>query len=133
MQPYRYNWVNIDTQTLGSDVDVTETSQRVVPRRGSIVKARFEASTGRRVQFDLLQANGKKLPFGAQLFDEDNLLLAVVDNQSRALVFGIKEHGRLTLSWSGNSCNVSYKLPERDSLLLYDQVKAACDIQLAAE
>nr|MDH2561790.1 fimbrial biogenesis outer membrane usher protein [Pseudomonas sp. Hg5Tf] len=133
VQPYRYNWVNIDTQTLGSDVDVTETSQRVVPRRGSIVKARFEASTGRRVQFDLLQANGKKLPFGAQLFDEDNLLLAVVDNQSRALVFGIKEHGRLTLSWSGNSCNVSYKLPERDSLLLYDQVKAACDIQLAAE
>lgn len=133
VQPYRYNWVNLDTQTLGSDVDVTETSQRVVPRRGSVVKARFEASTGRRVQFELLQANGKKLPFGAQLFDENNLLLAVVDNQSRALVFGIKEHGRLTLSWSGGNCTVPYRLPERDASLVYDQVKVACGVQLARE
>lgn len=133
VQPYRYNWVNIDTQTLGSDVEVTETSQRVVPRRGSVVKAHFEASTGRRVQFDLLQANGKKLPFGAQLFDEDNNLLAVVDNQSRALVFGIKEHGRLKLDWSNGTCTVPYKLPERDASLAYDQVRAACGVQLAVE
>lgn len=133
VQPYRYNWLNLDTQTLGSDVDVTETSQRVVPRRGSVVKARFEASSGRRVQFELLQANGKKLPFGAQLFDEDNTLLAVVDNQSRALVFGIKDHGQLTLNWSNRSCTVPYKLPERDVSLVYDQVKAACGVQLAAE
>ncbi|RFD24040.1 usher CupC3 [Pseudomonas sp. GL93] len=129
IQPYRYNWVNIDTQTLGSDVDVTETSQRVVPRRGSIVKARFEASTGRRVQFELLQANGNKLPFGTQLFDENNILLAVVDNRSRALVFGIKDQGLLMLNWSGGKCSAPYKLPERNPLLVYDQVKATCGVQ----
>lgn len=133
VQPYRYNWVNLDTQTLGSDVDVADTSQRVVPRRGSVVKARFQASTGRRVQFELRQANGKKLPFGAQLFDEERTLLAVVDNQSRALVFGIKDHGRLTLNWANGNCTVPYKLPERDAALVYDQVKAACGVQLAAE
>ncbi|MDF3202865.1 fimbrial biogenesis outer membrane usher protein [Pseudomonas sp. 1912-s] len=133
VQPYRYNWVNLDAQTLGSDVDVTETSQQLVPRRGSVVKARFEASTGRRVLFDLLQANGKKLPFGAQLFDEENTLLAVVDNQSRALVFGIKEHGRLTLNWASGQCTIPYKLPQRDLSLVYDQVEAACDFKLAAE
>ncbi|WP_338806781.1 fimbria/pilus outer membrane usher protein [Pseudomonas chlororaphis] len=110
VQPYRYNWVNLDTQTLGSDVDVTDTSQQLVPRRGSVVKARFEASTGRRVQFEFLQLNGKKMPFGTQLFDEDNKLLAVVDNQSRALVFGIKEQGRLTLNWANGSCTVPYEL-----------------------
>ena len=133
VQPYRYNWVNLDTQTLGSDVDVTETSQQLVPRRGSVVKASFEASSGRRVQFNLLQANGKKLPFGAQLFDEANKLLAVVDNQSRALVFGIKEHGRLTLNWVGGNCTVPYKLPERDPSVVYDQVKVTCDLSLAME
>lgn len=133
VQPYRYNWVNLDTQTLGSEVDVTETSQRLVPRRGAVVKARFEASTGRRVQFELQQANGKKLPFGAQLFDEDRTLLGVVDNQSRALVFGIKAHGQLILNWTNGSCTVPYKLPEPDVSLVYDQVKAACGMQLAAE
>ncbi|MNJ68356.1 Outer membrane usher protein FimD precursor [compost metagenome] len=98
-----------------------------------MVKARFEASTGRRVQFELQQANGKKLPFGAQLFDEDRTLLGVVDNQSRALVFGIKAHGQLILNWTNGSCTVPYKLPEPDVSLVYDQVKAACGMQLAAE
>lgn len=128
VQPYRYNWVNLDTQTLGSDVEVGETSQRLVPRRGSVVKARFEAASGRRVQFDLRLADGGKLPFGAQLLDEDNRLLGVVDNQSRALVFGIKEHGQLTLNWASGTCAVPYKLPERDTGLVYDQVKATCNI-----
>ncbi|HDU3681982.1 TPA: fimbrial biogenesis outer membrane usher protein [Klebsiella aerogenes] len=131
LQPYRYNWVNLDTQTLGSDVEVTETSQRIVPRRGAVVKARFAATTGRRVQFELLEANGAKLPFGAQLRDSNNALLAVVDNQSRALVFGIKEQGQLILNWSGGTCTIPYKLPKHDPSLVYVQVKAVCSAERA--
>lgn len=126
VQPYRYNWLNLDTQSLGSDVEVSETSQRVVPRRGSVVKARFDASSGRRVQFELKQANGDDLPFGAQLLDEHDKLLAVIDNQSRALVFGIAEQGRLNVRWAQGSCVVSYSLPEKDSALIYDQIKSTC-------
>ncbi|MDD1141015.1 fimbrial biogenesis outer membrane usher protein [Pseudomonas sp. TNT2022 ID233] len=131
VQPYRYNWISIDPQTLGNDVDILETSQRLVPRRGSVVRARFEASTGRRVQFELRQANGQKLPFGAQLMDQENKLLAVVDNQSRALVFGIKENGQMSLSWGNETCTVRYKLPNRDPLLIYDRVSASCENHLA--
>lgn len=126
VQPYRYNWVNLDTQTLGNDVEVSETSQRLVPRRGSVVKARFEASSGRRVQFELQQANGAKLPFGAQVLNEDNKLLAVVDNQSRVLLFGIAEQGRLKVNWGQGSCEASYKLLARDEGVVYDQVKETC-------
>ena len=126
VQPYRYNWVSLDTQTLGNDVEVGETSQRLVPRRGSVVKAHFEASSGRRVQFELLQANGAKFPFGAQLLDEENNLLAVVDNQSRALVFGIAEEGKLKVNWAQGSCVIPYKLPERDKSLVYDQLEGVC-------
>lgn len=133
VQPYRYNWVNLDTKTLDGDVDVSETSVRVVPRRGAVVTAHFAASTGRRVQFQLLQANGTKLPFGAQLFDENKRLLAVVDNLSRALVFGIKEQGRLTLRWMDGNCMILFKLPERDAALAYDQIKATCDVHSAVE
>lgn len=132
VQPYRYNDLNLDTQTLGTDVDVGETSTRVVPRRGAVVKARFDASSGRRVQFDLLQANGSGIPFGAQLFDGQKLL-AVVDNQSRALVFGIPDKGQLQVRWAGTSCSLPYSLPERDAALVYDQVSAACVLQPATE
>ncbi|WP_369992200.1 fimbria/pilus outer membrane usher protein [Pseudomonas xanthosomatis] len=132
VQPYRFNDLNLDTQTLGTDVDVSETSARVVPRRGAVVKASFQAAAGRRVQFSLAQASGAKVPFGAQLL-EGKKLLAVVDNQSRALVFGIADKGQLHLRWAGGSCRIPYTLPERDASLVYDQVNATCSAQPATE
>ncbi|WP_225615096.1 fimbria/pilus outer membrane usher protein [Pseudomonas sp. PDM18] len=126
VQPYRYNWLNLDTKTLGSDVDVGETSKQLVPRRGAIVKASFDAASGRRIQFVLAQADGSPLPFATQVLDQDNKLLAVVDNLSRALVFGIPEKGTLKVRWAKGSCAVPYKLPERNSKLKYEEVKATC-------
>lgn len=132
VQPYRYNDLNLDTQSLGTDVDVSETSTRVVPRRGAVVKAHFGASSGRRVQFDLQQANGTRIPFGAQLLDRQKLL-AVVDDRSRALVFGIPESGHLQVRWDGGGCSLPYSLPERDTSLVYDQVSASCAAQSSTE
>lgn len=129
VQPYRYNYLNLDTQTLGIDVDVDETSQRVVPRRGAVVKARFAAASGRRVQLDLSLADGRKLPFGAQVSDAGGKLLAVVDNQSRALVFGIEDEGRLQVRWAQGTCSAPYRLPPRDESLTYDQVRLTCSVQ----
>lgn len=129
MQPYRYNWINLDTQTLGADVEVNETSRRLVPRRGAVVMARFDATSGRRVQFLLQQQDGRPVPFGAQVLDEQGNLLAVTDNQSRALVFGIPERGRLTIKWQGGQCAFPYTLPARDKALMYEQLKATCNLQ----
>lgn len=125
-QPYRYNSIGIDTQTLSADVDVRETSQFVVPRRGAVVKASFDASSGRRVQFVLATVNGEKLPFGARVEDDTGSVLAVIDNQSRALVFGIKDEGWVTVHWGDESCLAPYTLPAKDSALTYDQVSVTC-------
>ncbi|WP_085700807.1 fimbria/pilus outer membrane usher protein [Pseudomonas sp. B26(2017)] len=129
VQPYRYNDIGLDTQTLGTDVDVLETSARVVPRRGAVVKAHFDASSGRRVQIDLVLHDGKKLPFGAQVEDEGGKLLAVVDNQSRALVFGIKNEGWLKVKWADGICSAPYKLPPKDNALTYDRMNITCGFQ----
>ncbi|UIN53869.1 fimbrial biogenesis outer membrane usher protein [Pseudomonas kribbensis] len=129
VQPYRYNDLDLDTQTLGTDVEVTETSARVVPRRGAVVKAHFDASSGRRVQIDLVLHDGKKLPFGAQVEDEGGKLLAVVDNQSRALVFGIKNEGWLKVKWADGVCSAPYRLPPQNIALTYDQMNVICGQQ----
>lgn len=126
VQPYRYNSIGIDTQTLGTDVDVRETSQYVVPRRGAVVKASFDASAGRRVQFVLTTSDGEKLPFGARVEDDAGSVLAVIDHQSRALVFGIKDDGWVTVRWGAGSCSAPYTLPAKDSALTYDQVNVTC-------
>jgi outer membrane usher protein len=126
VQPYRRNWVNLDTSTLGSEVELEETSMQVVPRRGAIVHARFNAESGRRVQFELSLANGEKIPMGAVAVDQDGKSLGVVDNMSRLLAFGIEEVGQLIFEWKNSACAADYKLPEKSPDNFYDRVSVIC-------
>ncbi|AOE88137.1 fimbria/pilus outer membrane usher protein [Pseudomonas sp. TCU-HL1] len=126
VQPYRYNWLNLDTTTLDSSTEITENAQMVVPTRGAVVKGRFAAATGRRLQFELSLDTGKKIPFGAQAFDEEGKSLGIVDNRSRLLVFGSKDSGRLDVRWEGDSCSVNYDLPPVNKELSYERFAALC-------
>ncbi len=47
MQPYRYNWVNLDTNTLGSDTEISDSTQMAVPTRGAVIAKRFSAGAVR--------------------------------------------------------------------------------------
>ncbi len=126
LQPYRQNWLNIDPSSIGTDTEITDNAKSVVPTRGAIVQARFDAESGRRVQFELSQDAGGKLPFGAQAYDAKGKLLGMVDNQSRLLVFGIEDKGSIDVSWGENSCKVSYQLPTRNKELAYERQVATC-------
>lgn len=126
MQPYRYNWLDLDTQTLGSDTEVTETSKMLVPTRGAIVKASYSAQTGRRVQFELTQETGKRVPFGAQGYDQEGKLLGMVDNLSRLLAFGIPDEGKIEVRWAEGSCKADYKLSPVNKKLAYERIQVPC-------
>ncbi|MGY4660256.1 outer membrane usher protein [Pseudomonas chlororaphis] len=128
MQPYRYNWLNLDTQTLGTDTEINETSKVLVPTRGAIVKATYAAQTGRRLQFVLRADKGDPIPFGAQGYDEQGKPLGMVDNLSRLLVFGVPDQGRLEIRWAEGSCMVDYKLPPTNKELAYERVDGLCRV-----
>ncbi|WP_321901960.1 fimbria/pilus outer membrane usher protein [Burkholderia cenocepacia] len=125
-QPYRYNWINIDTESLGNDTEITENAKVIVPTRGAIVKTRFAAETGRRVQFDVTTTGGKKVPLGATAYDQDGKVLGMVDNASRVLVFGVKDQGRLSIRWSDGACEGDYALPQQNKALMYERVAMSC-------
>lgn len=129
VQPYRRNWLSVETSTLGSEVELENTSQQVVPRRGAIVHARFAAESGRRVQFELTRENAESIPFGAMARDQDGKNLGVVDNLSRLLAFGIKDSGQLKVEWKDGSCLADYTLPQRDKENAYDRIKTVCHEQ----
>jgi len=65
-QPYRVNWISLDTRDLGTDIEIDNATQQVVPRRGAVVLARYASKTGRRVQFALFDAQHQPIPFGAR-------------------------------------------------------------------
>lgn len=125
-QPYRANWVSLDTRQLGADVELENAVSQVVPRRGAVPLVSFKAAVGRRVQFELVRPDGSRLPLGAVIEDEHGKLLAAVDPTSRALVLSEQDTGELIARWSDQQCRARFDLPPRNPQRTYDRVKVLC-------
>ncbi|HVL08409.1 MAG TPA: FimD/PapC C-terminal domain-containing protein, partial [Burkholderiaceae bacterium] len=81
--------------------------------------------TGRRVQFVLRREDGT-VPFGAMVYGAQDKVLGMIDNQSRVLVFGVEEQGRLDVRWGEGACVADYTLPAAQAGLAYDRVTLVC-------
>lgn len=125
-QPYRVNWISLDTRELGADIEIDNATQQLVPRRGAVVLARYAGKTGRRVQFELFDSQGGRIPFGAALEDAEGKQLAISDPSGKALALVEQEQGKLTIRWGDQQCQASYALPARDKALNYERLPLRC-------
>lgn len=125
-QPYRVNWISLDTRDLGTDIEIDNATQQVVPRRGAVVLARYASKTGRRVQFALFDAQHQPIPFGAALEDSAGKQIAIADPGGKALALVEADTGTLVISWQGQRCEAAYALPQRDKALNYERVELSC-------
>lgn len=125
-QPYRVNWITLDTRNLGGDIELDNATQQLIPRRGAIVKAIFESKKGRRVQFKLYDINGEIIPFGAILEDDHGKKLAMSDPTGKALAFVIKTKGNIVIKWQGKQCIAPYTLPKKETKVNYERLELSC-------
>ena len=125
-QPYRVNWISLDTRDLGADIEIDNATQQLVPRRGAVVVARYAGKTGRRVQFELFDGQGERIPFGAALEDASGKQLAISDPSGKALALVEQEQAALTIRWGDQQCQAAYSLPQRDKALHYERVPLRC-------
>ncbi|UOB26640.1 fimbrial biogenesis outer membrane usher protein [Pseudomonas orientalis] len=125
-QPYRVNWISLDTRDLGTNIEIENATQQVVPRRGAAVLVRYLAESGRRVQFELFDGAGTPLPFGAALEDATGKQIAISDPNGKALALVTEQHATLTIKWAGQQCEAGYSLPERDETRNYERVALKC-------
>lgn len=125
-QPYRTNWVNLDTRQLGADVELNNAVDQVVPRRGAAPLVSFRTAIGRRVQFELVRADGSRLPMGAVVEDEQGKPLATVDPSGRALVLSERDSGELIVKWTDQQCRATFALPPKEAHRSYDRLKVQC-------
>lgn len=126
LQPYRMNWLNVDTSRLSRDVEISGEAPMLVPTRGAMAVARYGAETGRRVQFVLHTPEGQPVPFGAMAYGDGDKVLGMVDNLSRVLAFGMQENGKVQLRWNGGACQADYRLPPKQHDLAYERVPLTC-------
>lgn len=103
---YQKNRVAIDTQTLGQDTDIDETVQDVVPTRGAVVRATFNAKTGQRALLTLMY-RGKPIPFGALVKQKGYDNVSIVGEKGEVYLSGMKDSDTLNVTWHGNSCQAT--------------------------
>ncbi|WP_337262914.1 MULTISPECIES: fimbria/pilus outer membrane usher protein [unclassified Serratia (in: enterobacteria)] len=114
--PYRKNDITLNTETLGDDTELNLATQTVIPTRGAVVKARYQASIGNRVLMVLTKANGQPVPFGATVTDAQakETQGAIVGDSGQVYLTGLAQSGRLSAKWGNGAdeqCTATYSIP----------------------
>lgn len=112
---YRRNIIGLDTTTLADDVDLSLSSQTVIPTRGAVVRAEYKTNIGKRVLLTLLQANRAPVPFGATVTDlaNPNNSAGFVGDDGEVYMTGLADSGKLLVKWgnaASQQCRVNYSL-----------------------
>ncbi|WP_415169372.1 FimD/PapC C-terminal domain-containing protein [Propionivibrio sp.] len=115
LSPYRINDISIDAAGASPDVQFETTRLQVVPRSGAVVKATFATRVGRSVLISATDEKGAPLPFGAEVLDAEERIVAQVAQAGRLFVLGEETGGTFTVRRGGGApdCVLNYGLPPR--------------------
>lgn len=103
LTPYQENRIRIDTTSLPTDVDTSETALTVIPSRSAAVAAHFDAHVGYRALIALARPDGRKVPFGAIARAAHPDISGIVDDTGTLYLAGVGEETQLTVSWGNDS------------------------------
>ncbi|WP_354686459.1 fimbria/pilus outer membrane usher protein [Cupriavidus necator] len=133
LTPFASNQVEIDPKGLPMSVELKSTQQHIAPTAGAIVRMKFEtANPGRAAILRATGADGKALPFGAEVTDAQGNTVGTVAQGGRIIVRGLKnDEGQLTVTWgkqASETCGLDYALPKADpkAPVQYQIMDAGC-------
>lgn len=124
--PYRWNNVGIDPQGLSHDVELLQTSQRIVPTAGSMVKLTFATKIDTTIYIRARAKDGPlDIPFGSDVRNRSGKQVGTVGQGGMIRVQG--DHGDLEV---GNNdaerCHITYRVPEASPDSGLRMVDAVC-------
>lgn len=142
-RPYHQNGVALDPATLSNDVELSLTSQNVIPTAGAVVVANYQTRVGKRLMMTLLRPNGEPVPFGAQVRlaaagDEDSTLAKdrsssrdsmMVGDGGLVYLTGMPVAGVLQIQWgsdAGSQCQVKFTVSDQPTGDSVPMMEATC-------
>lgn len=113
--PYRRNTIALNTETMGDDTEVAVNTQTVIPTRGAVAKATYQASVGVRALMVLARSDGRPVPFGATVTRAgDNTDQGfIVGDSGQVYLTGLDKSGTLNVKWgkgAGQKCQATYQI-----------------------
>lgn len=112
--PYEENMLTLDLKGAPLGFDTEENSKVVVPTSGAVVKVKIEGSNKKSVIRRLKRTDGRYLPFGARLFDQNGSSSATV-GQGGIVIFPITgEFQSLLVKWKEEEKELSCTIQPND-------------------
>ena len=119
LTPYNLNSIELDPKGLPLDVQLQSTSARVAPRAGGVSMLTFQTDYGRALLLRVRMADGRAVPFGAEVTDMEGHALGTVGQGGKLLLRGATKEGTVSLSWQEDDkpmqCTFTYRTPEPKS------------------
>lgn len=130
LSPYRQSDLELAPDSLPDNVDLSLTTKTVVPTRGAIVRADYQAQVGFRVLATLLH-QGVPLPFGAVVSDpqQSGKQSGIVGDNGQVYLNGLAPAGTMLAQWgkgSDKQCYFKYQLAESSPQSGIQQITAQC-------
>ncbi|WP_240702168.1 fimbria/pilus outer membrane usher protein [Trinickia terrae] len=131
LNPYRINRVTVRTRGLPEDVSLDNPVLEIVPTRGAVAAGTFESKVGHQAMLMLKGPDGKPVPMGAMVENDEGQELGVVGMDGAAFVSGLPAlTGQVVVHWGAereHACHITYSLPPvKSNGDAYPQIEGTC-------
>lgn len=112
LNPYQMNDISIDPKGTSMDVELDNTSQKVAPYSGAVVKVKYNTKQGTPILVNATYLD-EPVPFGADIFDSKGKSVGTVGQGGQLYARVDEDKGQLRVKWGEGremQCAVSYWL-----------------------
>lgn len=112
LNPYQMNEINIDPKGAPANLELDNTSQKVAPYSGAVVKVKYQAKSGTPILVNATYQDAP-VPFGADIFDRKGNRVGTVGQGGQLYARVSEDKGQLRVTWGTGSdmtCIVNYLL-----------------------
>ncbi|CAI2039700.1 Heat shock protein E [Serratia fonticola] len=112
LNPYQMNEISLDPKGTAAGVELDNTSQKVAPYSGAVVKVKYTTKQGMPILVNATY-QGEPVPFGADIYDSKGNSVGSVGQGGQLYARVAQDKGRLKVKWGEGGemqCTVSYML-----------------------
>lgn len=112
LSPYQLNEIILDPKGAASDVELDETTRKVAPNSGALVKVKYTTRKGTPILIETASA-GVPAPFGAEVLDSGGSVVGAVGQGGVVYARVGQDKGQLRVRWGNEGdkqCSLSYML-----------------------
>jgi outer membrane usher protein len=129
LTPYRYNTISLNPEDMTADVDLEMGEQKIVPYSGASVKVKFKTKQGQALLIQSPLLDGGNLPLGADVYDENNHVVAVVGQNSQIYLRSEQPQAVINVVWGEEKderCQIRYDINQSERLSHLYKINTTC-------